>query len=228
MEDDGDMLRQAVFGANDGLVSTFGLVAGLIGASAPQSVLILANVVNMFASGMSMGLGSYLASKSQSEFNRKLQREELARIRENPEAAKQDVANIFRTHGVPAKQITKHVAAIVDDEKEWLEFLLSEKHGVAESSFPNPIKGGTVMFFVFVLCGLIPIIPLFFLRGMDALIFSAILTAIALFIVGALKQKLTGRSWQSLGMENLLIGAITGVVGFVAGVYTGGLLGPLN
>ena len=63
----GEELRQAVFGANDGLVSTFGLVAGLTGAAASPSILIIANVVNMFASGMSMGFGSYLATKSQYE-----------------------------------------------------------------------------------------------------------------------------------------------------------------
>ena len=225
MADDGDMLRQAVFGANDGLVSTFGLVAGLIGASAPQSVLILANVVNMVASGMSMGFGSYLSTKSQVEVNQRILEREREYVRTNPAAAQRDVAAVFRKRGVPTKLLARHVAAIVDNEAEWIGFLMAEKHGIAESSFPNPIKGGAIMFLVFVGCGVIPIAPLFFLHGIRALVLSAIITGIALFIVGALKQRLTGRTWFSLGMENLLIGAVTGTVGFIAGVYTSSLIG---
>jgi VIT1/CCC1 family predicted Fe2+/Mn2+ transporter len=113
----------------------------------------------------------------------------------------------------------------MDSEDEWLAFVLEQKHGLAKASFPNPIKGGVIMFVVFVLCGFIPVMPLFFATGMQALYFSAALTAVALFTVGALKHQLTGKSAFALGMENLLIGAITGTVGFIAGVYTAGLVG---
>jgi VIT1/CCC1 family predicted Fe2+/Mn2+ transporter len=114
---------------------------------------------------------------------------------------------------------------VMDDDKEWLAFVLQEKHGLAKTSFPNPVRGGVIMFFVFVACGFIPIIPLFFATGIQALLWSAGLTGIALFVVGALKHELTGRTWQSLGLENLSIGAVTGIVGFIAGIITSSLLG---
>lgn len=221
----GEELRQAVFGANDGLVSTFGLVAGLTGAAAPQIILIVANVVNMFAAGMSMGFGSYLSTKSQLEYNRKIEREELRHIRQEPKEAEKELKELFRKRGVPEKQLKKHMETVMDDEHEWLTFVLLEKHGLGKASFPNPVRGGTIMFSVFVACGFIPIIPLFFATGMQALLWSALLTGIALFTVGAMKHEFTGQSWKSLGLENLSIGAVTGVVGFVAGIITSNLLG---
>ena len=221
----GEELRQAVFGANDGLVSTFGLVAGLTGAAASPAILIIANVVNMFASGMSMGFGSYLATKSQYEYNKRLEAEERHRIRNERKAALKELRSLHLRRGVPKSQLKRHMDTVIDDEKEWLTFVMQEKHGLAKASFPNPIRGGTIMFFVFVACGFIPIIPLFFVSGMRALMVSAFITSIALFIVGALKHSLTGRSWTSLGLENLSIGAVTGIVGFIAGIITSDLLG---
>jgi VIT1/CCC1 family predicted Fe2+/Mn2+ transporter len=221
----GEELRQAVFGANDGLVSTFGLVAGLTGAAASPSILIIANVVNMFASGMSMGFGSYLATKSQYEYNKRLEAEERHRIRTDRKEALKELRKLFTRRGVPKSQLKRHMDTVTDDEKEWLAFVLQEKHGLAKAGFPNPIRGGTIMFFVFVACGFIPIIPLFFASGMQALMVSAFITSIALFVVGALKHELTGRSWTSLGLENLSIGAVTGIVGFIAGIITSDLLG---
>jgi vacuolar iron transporter family protein len=223
--DDGDSLRQAVFGANDGLVSTFGLLAGLVGAGVSSGVLIIASVVNMFAAGMSMGLGSYLATKSEVEFHRRLEREELHKIRTNRKAALAELKHLFSQRGVPAKDLKRHMDTVTDDEQEWLTFVLEEKHGLGKASFPNPAKGGAIMFIVFVLCGLVPLVPLLFFTGMHALLASACITAAALFIVGALKKQLTGRSWLSLGLENMLIGAITGTVGFIAGAYTATLVG---
>jgi VIT1/CCC1 family predicted Fe2+/Mn2+ transporter len=221
----GEELRQAVFGANDGLVSTFGLVAGLTGAAVPQVILIIASVVNMFAAGMSMGFGSYLSTKSQYEYNKRIEAKELAKIRTRRAAAQKELARLFTRRGVPKKELQKHMETVMDDEREWLAFVLQEKHGLAKASFPNPVRGGTIMFIVFVLCGLIPIIPLFFATGFTALAVSAVVTGAALFLVGALKQRMTGRSWQSLGFENLSIGAVTGVVGFIAGIVTSSLLG---
>jgi vacuolar iron transporter family protein len=223
--DDGDTLRQAVFGANDGLVSTFGLLAGLIGAAVSTNMLLIASIVNMFASGMSMGLGSYLSTKSEVEFHRKLEAEERLKIRHHRSKAEAELLFLFKQRGVPTKQLKAHMSEVMRSEEDWLLFILEEKYGLGAASFPDPIKGGFVMFVVFVACGFIPILPILFMSGMSALIASAALTAVALFAVGALKHKLTQRTWLSLGMENLLIGAITGAVGFVAGIYTAGLVG---
>lgn len=216
--EEGENLRQAVFGANDGLVSTFGLVAGLVGAAVSKNVLIVANIVNMIAAGMSMGLGSYLATKSQVEYHRRIVKCERDKIKHERREALRELRWLFKRRGVPASALKRHMDAVTDDENEWLEFILENKHGLGKASFPNPIKGGIIMFFVFVSCGLIPIMPLFFVTGTPGLVASALITGVALFVVGAMKQKLTGRSWFSLGMENLLIGAITGTVGFIAGI----------
>jgi VIT1/CCC1 family predicted Fe2+/Mn2+ transporter len=172
-----------------------------------------------------MGFGSYLSTKSQLEYNRRIEAEELRRIRTDRKGALAELRDLFRKRGVPEKQLRKHMDTVTDDENEWLAFVLQEKHGLAKAGFPNPVRGGTIMFTVFVLCGFIPIIPLFFATGMQALLWSALLTGSALFVVGALKHELTGRTWQSLGLENLAIGAVTGVVGFVAGIVTSDLLG---
>lgn len=224
--DEGDNLRQAVFGANDGLVSTFGLVAGLVGAAASQNILIIANVINMFAAGMSMGFGTYLATKSEVDYNRRLLEEERKKIRSQHSKAEAELLFLLRQKGVPVKQLKAHMREVMHSEESWIDFVMWEKHGLGRASFPNPVKGGAIMFSVFVLCGLIPIMPLFFAKGMPALLVSAFVTAIALFIVGALKQQFTGQRWWRLGFENLIIGAITGTVGFIAGVYVARLVGP--
>ena len=222
----GDHVRQAVFGANDGLVSTFGLLAGLVGANVPASILLIANIVNMFAAGMSMGLGSYLSTKSEVEYHKKLVDEERHRIRHSRSNAEAQLLLLCKQKGFKNAELKTFMQELMSTDEDWVDFVMEEKYGIGRSSFPDPIKGGVIMFFVFVGCGFIPILPLFFgLQGMAALGASAFVTAIALFFVGALKHKLTERDWLSLGLENLAIGTITGTVGFLAGIYTAGLVG---
>lgn len=224
-ESTGDMIRQAVFGANDGLVSTFGLVAGLIGANVPVSILVIANIVNMFAAGMSMGLGSYLSTKSEVEFHRKLLEEERHKIRHYRSKAEAELLFLCKQKGISNKSIKEVMHEFMKNDEDWLDFVMEEKFGVGRASFPNPIKGGVIMFLVFVGCGFLPIVPLFFgLDGQQALLASAGITGVALFLVGALKKNFTSRDWLSLGLENLAIGAVTGTVGYLAGWYTSTLV----
>ena len=225
-EGTGDALRQAVFGANDGLVSTFGLLVGLIGAQVSNEILLIASVVNMFAAGMSMGLGSYLSTKSEVEFHRKLLIEEQRKIRHNRSKAEAELLFLCKQKGLKNRHIDEYMSQIMETEQGWIDFVMEEKYGLGRASFPDPIKGGAIMFLVFVLCGCIPISPLFFgATGGTVLLASVAATSVALFLVGALKQKLTNRDWISLGFENLAIGAITGTVGFIAGAYTSTLVG---
>jgi VIT1/CCC1 family predicted Fe2+/Mn2+ transporter len=174
-----------------------------------------------------MGFGTYLATKSQVEFNKRLLEQERNKIRNDRKTAVKELRSLYRKRGVKERDLKRHMDTVMDDEREWIEFVMDQKYGVGKAGFPNPAKGGAIMFFVFIFCGLIPIAPLFFMSGLKALAVSAFFTAIGLFFVGALKKRFTGRSWLSLGLENLLIGAVTGTVGFVAGIYTSSLMGGI-
>ena len=220
----GDGIREVVFGANDGIVSTFGILAGMVGASISSNLIALVGVIQMFAAGLSMGLGAYISTKSQNEYYRAAEKSELRDIDVHPAREKKQVRAILAERGLLGKTLDGATTSLTRDKKHWLHFLMEERFGIAETSYPHPVFAGAVMFISFVLAGFFVVIPFFFASSKPALAVSATISMVLLFIVGAGKTKFTKRNLFTSGIENLLIGALTGVVGFTVGALVRGLL----
>lgn len=213
----GDGIREAVFGANDGAVSTFGILSGLVGASLASPVILLVGLVQMFAAGLSMGLGAYISTKSQNEFYSEERNAVRSEIDVHPAREKAELDALLRARGVKEENLKQTRKAFTNNKRLWLDFVLEERFGIADASFPHPVLAGGIMFVAFVFAGVFPLLPFVFTDPRTALLFSATLTLLLLFAVGAAKTRFTRRNPLLAGFENLLIGAITGVVGFVVG-----------
>lgn len=220
----GDGIREAVFGANDGAVSTFGILAGLVGASIAGSTITLVGIVQMVAAGMSMGLGAYISTKSQNEVYAAAEQRERDAISAHPARERSQVRSILSIKGLKGRTLDAATSSLTKNRDGWAHFLLEERLGIASTSYPHPLLAGSIMFVSFVIAGFFAVVPFLLFPPQIAIIWSAVLSLLLLFAVGAAKTCFTCRSWLLSGLENLLVGAVTGVVGYSVGALVQGLI----
>lgn len=211
----GGLLKESVFGFNDGLISTFAVIAGLTGGLVENKTVLLAALATLFAGAFSMGLGTYLGSKSEKELYESERKRELYEMAHVPEIERQEIREIYAAKGFKGKLLEEIVAHITNDDKLWLETMMREELGFAETP-PKPGTNAVVMGIAFVCGSLIPTFPYFF-NGIFFI--SAILSIIGLLVAGAIKTRFTKRNPFLSAIETLAIGALA-----AAGSYGIGLL----
>ena len=153
----GKFLRHAIFGMNDGLVSTLALVAGLVGATVGVEVILIAGFTEMIAGAISMSLGTYISTKSQIEFYKREIKREREDISKSPKLEKAHLKEIYSKKGFKGAELDKIVDKLTSDKNIWLDILVSEELGLSKSKIENPFISGSVMFFAFVFGAFIPI-----------------------------------------------------------------------
>jgi VIT1/CCC1 family predicted Fe2+/Mn2+ transporter len=218
-------IREAIFGAQDGLVSTLAVVTIAAGASSDQFVVLVAGIAVGLGGVFSMAAGEYMSSKSQHEiFEAQIvgEREEVA---ERPGEAEAEMAYMFEEDGLPpdvsarlAREVARHPEVLL---KTMVEKELGLTHRLAEGT---PLQGALVMGAAFGVGAAVPIIP-YLLLGVYATAISVLATALVLFAIGVLKSRWTRRSWWRSGGEILLLGAVAGIAGFFFGDLLPTLLG---
>ena len=219
--DTGGQLRAAIFGVSDGLISNLSLVIGIAGANPDGRFIILAGVAGLLAGLFSMGAGEFVSVTSQRElFERQiaLEKEELE---SDPEEERQDLALIYRAKGIPAAEAEELSTRIIADRGVALETLAREELGLNPEALGSPVGVAVASFAAFATGAVIPVIPWLF--GSSALHFAAsvILSAIALFAVGAGVSLFTGRNPLFAGARQLAIGAVAAAVTFSIGKLIG-------
>ncbi|MEK6826074.1 MAG: VIT1/CCC1 transporter family protein [Nanoarchaeota archaeon] len=220
----GKFIRHFIFGAEDGLISTLGFLSGVAGAAFSHIFIVIAGVAEVFAAALSMGIGTYLSTKSQAELMKRNIDVEKEGIERTPRLVKKQVEMIYRSKGFKGGDLKKIVNTICSDKKLCLQEMTVAELGIVPGRFENPYKAAFVMFFTFFILALIPLSPyLFFENVGDALIVSIVLTVLALFIVGALKTRLTKKNWFKSGFEMLILGFVAAVVTYFIGEFIGGL-----
>ena len=219
-------VREAIFGAQDGLVSTLAVVSTVAGATADRFPVLVAGIASGLAGIFSMAAGEYLSSKSQREiFDAQIVGERME-VHERPGEAQAEMAYMFEEDGLPHESAV-HVAAIMAEHPEALLKTMVEKElglGVAPKE-GSPLQGALVMGAAFGVGSIPPILPHLFLLGPAAVLASGALTLVALFAIGVAKSRWTHRSWLASGLEILVIGAVAGVAGYFFGSILPGLLG---
>ncbi|MBI4414777.1 MAG: VIT1/CCC1 transporter family protein [Candidatus Kerfeldbacteria bacterium] len=212
----GQYLRDVVFGANDGLITTFATVAGAAGAHLPTSVVIILGLANVFADGVSMGLGEYLGSNSERAYYHGQKNKEEWEVLHEPKAEEREVQEVFRSWGFTGKALSNAVNTIKKDQVIWVDFMMKHELGLFDIPKRQPMVHGAVMFVAFFLAGLLPLTSFF--AGADrAFPFSIFLTALALFSIGALRSLFTPVRWWRGGLEMLIVGGAAGTLAFVVG-----------
>ena len=215
----GGWIGDAIYGANDGLGSVFGIVSGVAGATAgSSSVVLIAGLAGMLASALSMGSGAYLAQKSQREIYQAELDRERREIEEDPEEEREELALFYQLKGFTESESQQLAARLADNPEQMLRTLAHEELGLNQESFPNPAVSAISASVSTAIGAFIPIIPFFFLSGAPAIIWAAAISLLAHFLVGAAKTVVTGRSLWTSGFEMTVVGGIEAAITFSLGL----------
>ncbi|XRQ02779.1 VIT1/CCC1 transporter family protein [Actinomadura welshii] len=215
----GGWLRPAVFGAMDGLVSNFALIAGVAGGQADRRVVLLAGLAGLAAGAFSMAAGEYISVASQSELAEaeiEVERLELAR---HPASEERELAGVFEARGVDPETAAEVARQLSRDPDEALEVHTREELGVTPGDLPSPVLAAGSSFLSFAVGALLPVLP--YLLGASSLWPAAIVAALGLFGAGALVARITARPWWAGGARQLLFGAAAAVITYGVGALIG-------
>ena len=220
----GTYIRDLVYGANDGIVTTFAVVAGAFGANLSSNVVLILGFSNLFADGLAMALGNYLGTKSEIQYAQSEKDIEAWEITHIPEEEKQEIRNIYKAKGFTGKDLDKAVQIITSDNDRWANEMMIAEHGLLPFDSKAPFKNGIATFTAFSLAGLMPLTP--YLLGaiyphltFPSFHYSLIMAAISLFVVGSLRTLITKKSWFRSGIEMLFVGTLAATTAFFVGYF---------
>jgi len=217
----GKYIGQAVYGASDGIVTTFAAISGVAGANLNPKIAIIVGLANLFADGISMAIGDYLSEKSEREYVLAEKEREMWEVERMPEAEKLEVMEIYKKKGLSGEKLNNLVDAITSDKEIWVQTMLHEELGLFEDD-TNPLKSAIVTFLSFAIAGFMPLIAYVFASQwafllQNQFLISCIITGITLFFVGALRQIVTGVKWYMGGFEMLFVGGLSATVAYLLG-----------
>ncbi len=218
----GNALRAAVLGGNDGLVSNFSLIMGVAGATAGGSGVLLAGVSGLLAGALSMALGEWISVKSSQELSENQIQLEKDELETNPEGEMRELKLIYMAKGIPEKQALQMAEAAIKDVEKAHEILVKEELGIdMEELEGSAMEAAIFSFVLFAIGAIIPVIPFFFTKGMNAIMLSAVFSTIGLFIIGSAITLFTGRSIWFSGSRQVIFGLLAAAITFGIGHFIG-------
>ncbi len=226
-KESGAYIGEAVYGALDGIVTTFAVVAGVEGARLSSGIVLILGFANLIGDGLSMGVGSYLSAKSRLEYERSERERERWEVENYPDGEKEEIKEIYKRKGFSGKDLDRAVEIITSDKEIWVETMMQEELGiVGESS--HPFFNGLSTFVSFIVAGFIPL--LFFVMALAVpnleqytFSMSVFLTGLTLFVVGSLRVLVTRASWWRSGLEMLIVGGAAALGAYLVGYILRGL-----
>ncbi len=217
----GGIIKELIFGCNDGLISTFALLAGLAGAALGPEIILLTLLAEMFSGAISMGLGEFISSKSQNDFYKHEIAQERAEMKIMPEIEREELREIYRRRGFEGDLLEQVVGKLTEDEDAWLTTMLREEVGIVDLELENPIKTAVIMFCAFIVGALVPISPYFTYTDVSFTL-ATVFSFGALFGIGALRSVVTGKKWWLSGVEMFCVGIVAYFATFGIGLLLGG------
>ena len=211
-----DLLTDVVIGMSDGLTVPFALAAGLSGAvHGDVSIIWIAGIAEIAAGSIAMGLGGYLAGKTEQDHYASELKNEYWELTNKREAEIQEVRKVFLDWGLSKETAEEATMEIIKDDKRWVDFMMKYELGLEK---PDPKRATRSAFNIglsYVIGGFVPLIPYFYVtEALDGLKISAIITLICLFIFGYFKSKITGINPWTGGLKVMMIGALAAGAAF--------------
>ncbi len=223
----GAYIGEAVYGALDGVVTTFAVVAGVAGAKLSAGVVLILGFANLVGDGLSMAVGSYLSTKSRREYQQSERQREYWEVENYPEGEAHEVREIYRKKGFEGEDLDRAVKVITANKDIWVETMMNEELGIIEEE-GHPFFNGLSTFIAFIVAGFVPLLS--YVLGLASpgitqfsFEISILLTAITLFAVGSLKVLVTQTVWWKSGAEMLLVGGATALGAYLVGYLLQGL-----
>lgn len=224
-----EFLKQIVYGGNDGIVTTFAIVAGFAGAAAEGvaqigglAVLVF-GLANLFADGVSMGLGEFLSARSQADLYRARRSSELREIAHDPEQERMELFEILRQRGLPPGEADTTTQILARHPEFMADLMMTYEFGMSDPDEERPAINGLFTFGSFVIFGAVPLVPYFLLDATDrTFALSVLATLLALMSLGLLRWNATGERLARCVGETVLVGTICALVAFAVGWIVGG------
>ncbi len=210
------IVRDVVIGMADGLTVPFALAAGLSGAIQEAGIIVTAGLAEIAAGSIAMGLGGYLAAKSDAEHYASEERREQQEVREIPREEMKEVADIFREYGLDEEHIRPVVEAMTERPKQWVDFMMRFELGLERPDPKRARVSAAVIAGAYVVGGLIPLAPYMLLHSArTALIISVAVTLVALAVFGLVKGRYTGAKPIKSAMQTTITGGLAATAAFL-------------
>ncbi|KHO53370.1 VIT1/CCC1 transporter family protein [Candidatus Woesearchaeota archaeon] len=210
--------KNLILGGQDGIVNVLGLVLGVASATADKKIVIIAGLVSLVAESISMGAVAYTSSKAAKEYYESRLKEEEEEIKEQPKAEIKQIRDLYYNKGFRGNLLNSIVNKIISNKKTWAKTIMQEEHNLSPEEYEKPLSVAAVVGLATVIGSIVPIIPFLVLNIKNGIITSLIFSAIVLFIVGALKAKLSIGNWKRSGTELMLIGIVSAIIGYGVGL----------
>ena len=210
-----ETVRDIVIGMSDGLTVPFALAAGLSGAKVASGIVVTAGLAEIVAGSIAMGLGGYLAAKTDYEHYLVEKKREVREAKEQPQQEEKEVADIFKSYGMTDGQIAPILETFRSKPSLWVDFMMRFELGLERPNAARGRQSALTIAIAYIVGGLIPLVPYIFLSDIHrALEFSVSVTLAALFIFGYIKGRFTGvRAWRS-AFQTIGIGGLAASAAF--------------
>lgn len=214
-------VRDLVYGAVDGVVTTFAVVSGAAGAGLSSGIVIILGLSNLVADGLSMAASNFLGSRAEAELRERARRIEQRHVAQHPDGEREEIRQIFSAKGFYGADLDRVVDVITSDRDRWIETMLTEEMGLGATQL-SPWRAGVSTFVAFVAAGALPLVvyvaELLGARPVgEPFLWSTLLAGVAFFAIGALKGRFVRRSAWTSGAETLLIGGAAAIAAYGIG-----------
>ena len=222
----GRYIKDMVYGANDGIITTFAVVAGVVGGGLAEITIILLGIVNLLADGFAMAASDYLSSKSESEFYERERGVEEWEIDNKKEHELKETDDFLKEKGYEEKDRLELTKLISKNKNFWVDMMMKEELNLPYDPQKSYTIASLLTFVSFVVAGFVPLIPFLMWQGDKSALFTLTIffTGLALFFVGAMRSHFTGKNWARAGFDMLLVGGIAASIAYSAGAVIQGLV----
>ncbi len=215
-------IRDWVYGGIDGTVTTFAVVAGVVGADLSTKALLILGAANLFADGFSMAAANFSGTKAEIEEYEVVRRMEERHVEFAPDGEREEVRQIFRAKGFKGEALESAVNVITEKRERWIETMMTEEHGLPPIS-RSPGRAALTTFLAFLACGSIPLVP--FVVGLPATVeASTVMTGLTFFSIGSMRSRWSPAPWWRTGLETFAIGISAAAMAYAVGVILARLL----
>src|SRR5215510_10386363 len=218
-----DVVRDIVIGMADGLTVPFALAAGLTGAIENTGIIVTAGLAEIAAGSIAMGLGGYMAAKSDAEHYAKEREREKREVAEIPHEEMREVAEVFQAYGLSEEETWPIVQALKRQPRNWVDFMMRFELGLEKPDPSRALRSAVTIAGAYIAGGLVPLAPYIFTRAAStALVISVGLTLVALFVFGYVKGRFTGTRPLRSALQTTLIGSVAAGAAFAIARAIGG------